>query len=232
MSLFIVLPCIASQEIEPQLYQWCQETRDILEQPYDALINLGGECQVAYQMRLHGIRSESLPFDWIITPFESLVKIVQERFENFLKKENLVFIENEKEKYVFDTYYGIRFLHDFKLQPDFIKDYDRIQQTYARRIERFLELLQKSKHALFIRKTITKEQAITLRSLLQSITPDNTFIILAADQNPHTQQPWNLDQIKNFYLETPVPASWKGDAQSWENAFAGVGLQLNPEAAP
>ena len=92
--------------MDQETYEWCQEVREILAQPYDALISLGGECQVAYQMRLHGIRNESLPFDWIITPFEGLEKILIQRFEHFLRPENLTFIYNEK-TYIYLPKYSI-----------------------------------------------------------------------------------------------------------------------------
>ena len=47
-------------------------THNILGQPHDAIINLGGDCQVAYQMYVNGIRKYALPFDTLITPFDAL----------------------------------------------------------------------------------------------------------------------------------------------------------------
>ena len=230
LLLCISTPLIIASDsiIDPELYLWCQEVRDIGQQPFDALLNLGGECQVAYQMRLHGIRAEALPFDWNITPFSALEKILKDRFEHFLEKEHLVFIHNEKEKYILDTYYGIRFLHDFKLDENFMDDYEKIKIIYERRIERFLNLLQESNHALFIRKKVTKDQAIILRELLKELYPNNNFLILAVDNSDEIKTDWQLENIKNFYLRPPVPLSWKGDASAWEEIFLSMGLHLAP----
>ncbi len=224
--LFNIVIIGASDLFDQPFYTWCQETKETLPQPFDALINLGGECQVAYQMRLHGIRNEALPFDWIITPFSGLKKILEEQFAHFLNPNNLTFVSNEKSTYVFDTYYGIRFLHDFKLIPEFMKDYARILPIYQRRIERFLQLLAESKHALFMRKNINKEQAIELRDLLKKLCPDNDFILLVVDRTPEMKQDWQLESIKNFYLRPPDPDSWKGDPVAWQEIFLSLSLQL------
>lgn len=214
-------------------YYWCQETKEILPQPFDAIINLGGECQVAYQMRLHGIRNEALPFDWIITPVAGLKKILEEQFAQFLNPNHLIFVANEKSTYVYDTHYGIRFLHDFKLVPDFMKEYEKIYSIYARRIERFLQLLHESKQALFIRKNSTKQEAIELRDLLKRLCPDNNFTLLILDRTPEMKEPWDLEHIKNFYLRPPNPESWKGDPIAWQEIFLTIGLQLKePEKYP
>lgn len=228
----LLLPCwvYPSDIFCPVFYQWCQETRTILPQPYDAIINLGDNCQIAYQMRLQGLRNESLPFDWIITPFEALQKILKDSFEHFLKKENLIFIHTHNEKHILDTYYGIKFLHDFKLEENFLKDYDTVQQTYSRRIARFFRILKESRHALFIRKKITKEQALALRTLLQTLCPNNDFLILAVGNTHDMKTDWNLAHIKNVYLAQAD--SWKGDPEAWKVIFTELGLNMAPQEDP
>jgi hypothetical protein len=123
-----------------------------MQQPFDAIINLGGDCQVAYQLYVHGLRKYALPFDSLITPYEALEKMLEHTFEGFMTLDNFKLVTNEKnEKYILDTRYGTRLLHDFKMQEDFLKDYDDIAAKYNRRIERMLHLIINSEHPLFIR---------------------------------------------------------------------------------
>lgn len=80
-----------------------------LAQPFDAIINLGGDCQVAYQMYVNGIRKYALPFDTLITPYDALYGMLANNFEGFMEPENFVYMINEKnEKYILDQKYGSR----------------------------------------------------------------------------------------------------------------------------
>ena len=66
---------------------------------YDAVINLGGDCQVTYQLRKHNLRPHALPFDWLITPFDSFYKLLEHNFDQFLEKNNLALITTP-DKYI------------------------------------------------------------------------------------------------------------------------------------
>jgi hypothetical protein len=55
------------------------------EQPFDAIINLGRDCQIAYQMHTNGIREYALPFDKLITQFDSLCKLLENKFDGFME---------------------------------------------------------------------------------------------------------------------------------------------------
>lgn len=159
---------------------------------YDVIINLGGDCQVAWQMHIHGIRNYALPFDKLITPFNALYKVLENRFANFLNPENLEF-RQEPSKYIVDTLYDIRLIHDFTFTKDFLAQYEAIKLVYDRRIKRFLTLMIESNHILFIRKIITQEETVLLYQLLCTLYPEKNFDLLVVDGTEEIKKCWQLN---------------------------------------
>lgn len=198
------------------------------EQPFDAIINVGGDCQSAYQLYVNGLRKYALPFDKLITPYDALEKLLENDFEGFLDQENFELAVDEAGiKYILDKKYGTRFIHDFKCEEDFLKDYESVQETYLRRITRFFDVLSACKNPVFIRKGITKEQAVSLRDLLQKLYPDKSILIVALSGAEEIKEDWQLEGIQNFYLQQPTPYTWKGDPAAWQEIFKALGLQLS-----
>ena len=230
--LFFVSSSLAFEGMyTPEFIEWCIQTKEAYPQPYYPIISLGNNCQVAYQLRVHGLRYEAFPFDWIICPFEALIALIENGFENFLAPEYLVFVQNEKEKHILNTFYGIKFLHDFKLNPNFMDDYEKIKITYERRIKRFYQKLGEPARALVIRRKISKEQAIQLRQVLQKQFPLVDFLLLAVDNTLEIKGDWQLEQIKNYYMPVCPEQTWKGDTALWTELFTKLGLQISLEEA-
>ena len=206
-----------------------------LVQSYDEIINLGGDCQVQYQLNINGLRKYALPFDILITPHQALCGILKNDFENFMTPDNFELIVNAQgEKYILDKKYGTRLIHDFKLEQDFLKDYPEIEAKYQRRIDRFKELVMNSEYPVFIRKKITKEQAIELRAVLSEIRSGRPFLLVALDGSDEIKTDWQLERISNHHLRQTEPYSWKGHSQAWKEIFYAIGLlqtfdvQVNP----
>lgn len=198
------------------------------EVEFDEIINLGGTCQVAYQMYINGLRKYALPFDKVRTPYDSLYAIMENKFQGFMEPENFVLVMNDKEKYILDKKYGIKLFHDFKINDNFLNDFEVIKETYLRRIDRFFTVINNSKHPLFIRRGITKEQAITLRDLLHRLFPSKPFTIITVDSTQEIKENWGLPEIRNFFLRPPNPATWKGDNGAWQELFKTLGLPIVP----
>ena len=194
---------------------------------YDAVINLGGDCQSAYQMSLHGIRHYALPFDSLITPVDSVIYLLEEQFCDFLKKDNLSLVTKGTEKFILDSKYNVRLIHDFKLEEDFLQEYDNIKEKYDRRVSRFLEILQTSRSVLFIRKNITKEQALRFDAALSRLYPHLDFALLALGGGQDIQEDWGIARVKNRFLKQLEPYSWKGDPNAWKALFQEMGLELS-----
>ncbi len=198
-----------------------------INQIYDAIINLGGDCQVAYQLSTHGLRTYALPFDSLVTPYNSLQKILENNFEAFMNKNNFELITNDKgEKYILDKKYGTRLLHDFKLEDTFLDNYENIAAKYIRRIERFNHLIKNSQCPLFIRKNITKEQATELNNVLSALREHKPFLLLALDHKEEIKTHWQIENTLNIYLKQPEPYIWKGDSEAWKNIFTALELKI------
>lgn len=198
------------------------ECADNKFQPFDAIINLGGDCQVAYQLAHHSLRNYALPFDALITPYESLKRMLQNSFEGFMTPENFEFVSSGK--YILDKKYGTRLLHDFKIREDFLKDYQEISSKYERRISRLMDLIVTSEYPLFIRKKLAREQARELQGLLSAMRHGRPFLLVALDGTVEIFFEWHLEGVRNFYLRQPRPYVWQGDSEAWKDIFAAVGL--------
>ena len=158
---------------------------------YDAIINLGGDCNVAQQLIKHNLRPYALPFDWTITPFASLYKLLENRFDKFLAKSNLVLI-GKQQKYLLETKYNIRLKHTRV-------NHKTLMRIYKKRIDQFYKLLYTSQKVLFIRKNITKQQALALDMLVQKLFPRLDYTIIAVTAN-QAQQPWHLKRVQQHAL--------------------------------
>jgi len=58
-------------------------------EPYDLIVSLGDWCAPAANIRRRFGTTEAMPFDWWITPYNALIQLLEEKFENVLKRENL-----------------------------------------------------------------------------------------------------------------------------------------------
>lgn len=198
-----------------------------IQQPFDAIINLGGDCQVAYQLYIHGLRAYALPFDALITPYDALYKMLENRCVGFMAPDNFVVVTSQKDgNYIVDQTYGTRLLHDFKLDEDFLIDYPQVAAKYTRRIERLFGLIEESVYPLFIRKRISRYQALELHLLLSTLRRGKPCVLLVLDGTDEMRDDWKIDGVKNYYLRQPEPYVWKGDAQAWQDIFNDMGLPI------
>jgi hypothetical protein len=198
------------------------------EQFYDAIINLGGDGQVAHEMDIHGIRQYALPFDKLILSCDSLNQLLENKFEGWLQKDNFIYREVGADKYVEDIKYGTRWIHDFDLEPaEYLKKFPKIQEDYVRRVQRFFGVIKQSKRPLFIRKGIRKEDAHILITTLSDLCGHNNFTLVALDGSDEIKTPWNISWVRNYFLRQPTPYSWKGDDAAWKEIFLNLGLTLS-----
>lgn len=199
-------------------------------QQYDAIINLGGDCQVAYQLKLHGLRYYALPFDTWITPYTSLELLLKNSCKGFLEPSN--FIEKVDQKdgkeytYILDQRYGVRLIHNGATLEKFFANFPDFSQTIERRIQRLFDLVNCSTCPLFIRKTITKDQAIALKDLLSQLRRGRPFMLLALDSTDTEISNYQEFQLCYYYLRQPSPYSWKGDPEAWREIFINIGLSI------
>ncbi|MBD5523535.1 MAG: hypothetical protein HDR04_03790 [Lachnospiraceae bacterium] len=110
-----------------------------MEKKYDNCISLGWFCGTASSMGRCGLRKHSGPFDWYFSDLESVLKVMEKDFTDFMKKENLLVDKNDNTVF-YDTKYGFCCNHDISF--DFEKEYPLIYEKYMRRSERFLHDVQ------------------------------------------------------------------------------------------
>ncbi len=104
---------------------------------YSQFISLGQACHVAASMKQYGLRSESNPFDWLVTEsFPWVIHYMKNEFEDFLCRENLVSCEDGNELHFKDKKSGFVFLHENMFWGG--ADYNSIYQKYKKKAEKFI----------------------------------------------------------------------------------------------
>ena len=124
------------------------------------VIPLGINCNVANYLRLYNLRKHALPFDWIVTPIQSAIELIDNDFDGFLCRDNLFFGTQKQFQLLLRRYlkYGIKLKYFEKtITPvicqrynmlfvfDFLDSSDEAYQDaylkYSRRIQRLKDLL-------------------------------------------------------------------------------------------
>jgi hypothetical protein len=87
---------------------------------YDAIVSLGAWCAPAATIRRYFGTNVPYPFDWWQCPYFPTMKLLEERFANVLKLENLQVLPamHGRESTVRCNYYQFNHHHDFKRNED------------------------------------------------------------------------------------------------------------------
>lgn len=131
----------------------CGKGRGIENRQYTNCISLGWCCGVACSMNRYGLRSHSGPFDWCFSDFESVLKVIEADFGDFMVKENL-FVDANDVTLLRDLKYG--FLCPHEIKHDFEKEYEEIYHKYRRRVEQFMKDIKQP--TLFIRAVKSEKE--------------------------------------------------------------------------
>ena len=132
---------------------------DSSKNKFDLVFSLGGNCISALQLRQRGLRTCSLPFDWLFhiddKLLSSISKCFREDFKNWLKIENMIELKGDERgtsphfQYK-DLYTGYRFIHDFHKPIENKKEYKRVKLKQDKRIKRLYELIGNSSDILIL----------------------------------------------------------------------------------
>lgn len=202
------------------------ESRDFV------VISLGSDCHPAAYTRKHSIRDFAFPFDWCLTPFDSIYHFIKNDFAGYLKKKNLVQSEEKQfnhslkkflqktslvavstyQSWVVDKKNGMIFVHDFpdNRLPVIAKWYKDIARKYERRIKRFKAVMDGSKHVYLIRYLdTTKKQALELEKLLRKNFPHARFTLIIIGNTPEFNHNWGYQRIKNYALTSDRELFWE-----------------------
>lgn len=209
-------------------------------------ISLGANCQPGIHTNKNNIRFFALPFDWCITPYESLYYLISNDLKDFFKRENLIasfkkdfspyvydvfqklnyisFIEHHT--FVFDKQIGMIFNHDFldNRSGTINANFESRRAKYVRRIKRFYDAINSGKHIYFIRFfDITKSQAIELYDLLKHKFPQVLFtLIVIGNDAREFNKSWNIPHIKNYLLQTKHPHEDEVSKSFWKKLCSDI----------
>jgi len=118
-------------------------------------VSIGYDCSPASTLKALDLRKYSLPFDWVQSDTEPLIKCIDDDFNLFHK--GLKLITNDRRV---EDYYGLEFPHDYpttemqsytvqknvffaehKICDDYSKYTDDVLAKYKRRIDRFQNIM-------------------------------------------------------------------------------------------
>lgn len=152
---------------------------------YQHVISLGHFCAVASELDKLGLREASLPFDWIITPLDSLIELINNNFSDFLNPE-LLYRDSKLPYIVINKKYNVAFYHDFKESKPISDQIEEVQRKYSRRVARFYDYIKEA--TLFVRYIETKEEYeyiiqnySSLLDLLKKYNKENDLILISKD---------------------------------------------------
>jgi len=152
---------------------------------YKHVISLGFFCSTSLELEKLGLRSDSGPFDWIISDFEGVINCIKHDFENFLEYENLLQYKEIKEYYL-DKANNFHFYHDFSGFKDLKSQLPSVRKKYKRRIERFQKNIQEPTLLLRYIKGYKELEYIqenfnNIMLLLKSKNSENEIIFILND---------------------------------------------------
>jgi len=126
----------------------------LLGQPDAIPVGLGWNCHMALYIQelgdLERRHHERHVFDWFGLPMWSICELIDLDFEGMTDRTKIIprrrYVENFKE-ILSHTEYEIRFLHEFKNDKNITdEEWDAFEVKYARRIQRFRDLLTMAKN--------------------------------------------------------------------------------------
>ncbi|HEX9060129.1 MAG TPA: DUF1796 family putative cysteine peptidase [Clostridia bacterium] len=211
-----------------------------IQKPYDVVIGLGGNCQVAYQLKRLGLRTFATPVDQMLLDEVKMInKAIYNDFRGYASFRNiklrLDLTESNSANYVVHNP-----LYDWYSHHDYSKKYPRwlwflqhpkIQKRFNRRIRNFCRHIEEANSILFVRADDVdrsedlKELSRMLRKKLKG-----SFNILAIKYGTKYGE-IDIDDDFVCYMEIPhhvINDPWQGKNQVWDEMMNGI--RLNSES--
>ncbi len=205
---------------------------------YDQVISLGGNCEVAQHWRRFSGRETAYPFDWWITPFETVGRLLAARFAGLFAPENMLLINGGMT--VMCTHYRIAHHHDFPRLPKTLAiDAPAIpaacvpaQAKFAALADRFHHACRPGQRVLFLRSwretlwvpnrttapdDIVRYDFAAFIAAIEAALPGLDFTVLFLNYGAQaTDHPRALfhDVARNKDAR-----DWSGSPSGWDEAF-------------
>lgn len=197
-----------------------------MDNEYDLIISLGGNCMAANNLRYRNMRPFSLPFDWVYMqdkkPLKYLIEGFKDRFKNLCLFENLEKVQdNDAHKIIYkDNYSGFYFPNHFEKNVIDKNEYKRFYEKLKRRIDRLFNSIEKNNSILFILACaipFEKNDVLELKTTLSKLYPtkklDFRVMIFNANEEEVVVDNNNIHiykytRIQNLYDFTKTNYEW------------------------
>ena len=197
---------------------------------YDNYISLGSNCEVGFQLRRWLGRDVATFFNWLVTPLDALVKVIEADFAGVYAKENLR--PTGDEEMIFDAGSGLKFHSAFRKElgrnlsgPRFDELYAESAAKYAMLAQRFRTLAQSSNRVAYLVKTTDEEarhKTMAVHDVLKAHYPDHNFTLVALQTSDREEADWGEANVRNRYLTRFADPSraHDGHVPSWDRIFS------------
>jgi len=200
-------------------------------QGYDKYISLGNNCEVSFQIRRLLGWDVAYYFNWLITPLDSLIRIISNDFTDSLKIEKLNL--DFSSEMVVDTMYNISYHFPFQhisfdgsIQKFLGHVHRELQAKMNYLKNRFYQICSSEHNVLYIIKTDdrdAKAKIVNFQAMLKKKFPAHKFDILAVmrDDTFENIGDWNIPGIFNRYVSffAPCDQADKADEKNWDSLF-------------
>ncbi|PEF43388.1 DUF1796 family putative cysteine peptidase [Bacillus wiedmannii] len=198
-----------------------------IQQDYDAIFSLGNQCFVANKLRRYNLRKYAGVIDWMISlSLQSVTKLLQNRFEGFMEKENMIFSgyhDYGRKLLLKDTKYNIDSAHDFLVTENTSENwptYLNFKIKIDRRIQRFLNKLNICNNILFIRIGGTYEEVKLLEKVLFETVKGNFQVLLLNSISEYKIVEYNWDL--QYTCSIGIPMDGNENHEIWDQIFKNI----------
>lgn len=213
------------------------------------LVSLGGRCDVAWQIHDAFGEMPAFPFDWLVTPLQSIPIMVE---ENFCDIADARWLEPSSYIHPFDgrtlatiinTKYNVFLHHEFERSADgrIVADWrstlDTVQQKWRFVTGRWIDLLQTAGEVVFFRRRgcfsmpderdepTTQDDFEAALTALRQRAPRCRMVVADAGCNIRHDSIVACEIGNPGAADWPNPDDyWKGATSAWRRAFSGTGL--------
>lgn len=151
---------------------------------FENCISLGWFCGTASAMSYLGLRNYSGPFDWCFTDYRGVLSQIDNGFNDFMNKKNMV-ISKDNPKDFEDIKYKFFYKHDVK--QNFEDEFEEIKSKYIRRVIVFKKMA--SLPTVFLRTVRDNEEINFINNnwkyaenLIKQYNPNNVIIYVVTSE--------------------------------------------------
>jgi len=202
-------------------------------------LSLGGNCVPGFQIE-RKFGADGMYFNYTVTPYQGLVRLLESNFKGSLEKGNLAIGQWEGHDSVYDSTTNIFYHHDFLCSPerhhangrrmitpdDISSYYHAVKSKYDYLAAKFLKTIASGVPLAFIRREydgscLDPAKMERVDDLLRSLGAKNYRLICV---HHDSSLEWHsthkgYDYFLAAYETRPLPSAWATKDESWDAIF-------------